>query len=323
MRVLKKYMASLCLCLVLLLLVGCGLTQNDTKQKHFNGVEGYSITDVTGTKLTFQEKPKRIVSLSLGVDEILLDMVSADRIIAVTYLADNPTISSVSVKARAIGKRTRGNSPEAIIALKPDLVIMPDWAGMDTAKTLRDMGLTIYIYKTPTSLKEIEKSIIDIACLVDEKATGEKMVEKMQNKLKATWAIVGKLPTNKKRTIVALSQMGAFGAKGTTFDDLCKHANVVNGVALTGITKNESLSKEQIVAINPDVLLLPSWDSTDSGKLNKYIQDVKDDPAYKDIKAIRNNRFIYVHDNYLYSISQYAVNAVDELAREVYPELYK
>ena len=157
---------------------------------------------------------------------------------------------------------------------------------------------------------------------VDEKAKGEKIVEKMQDKLKATWKIVGKLPAKNKRTIVALSQMGAFGAKGTTFDDLCQHANVINGVALMGINKNESLSKEQIVAINPDVLLLPSWEATGKVEISTYTDEIKNDPAYMNINAVRNKRLIHVHDNYLYSISQYAANAVDELARGVYPELY-
>jgi len=321
MKLRKNFVVLFFCCLFMSLLTGCD-KENAIKQNNAIVAGGYSVTDITGAKLTFAEKPKRIVSMSVGVDEILLDMLPAQRIIAVTYLADNPTISSVSAKAKAVQRRVMGNSAEEIMAMQPDLVIMPDWAGLSTVKTLRDMGITVYVYKTPTSLKEIQDSINAIAFLVGEKETGIKMVEKMQAQLNKTWSIVDKVPENTRKCIVALSQMGAFGAKGTTFDDLCKHANIVNGVALTGITKNESLSKERIVAINPDVLLLPSWDSTGKGELSTYADEVKNDPAYRNINAIRNNRLIHVHDNYLYSISQYAANAVDELARAVYPELY-
>lgn len=322
MKLRKNLVLALFCCLLVLLLVGCG-KENLSKQNSVNAAGSYSVTDVTGTKLTFAEKPKRIVSMSVGVDEILLDMLAPTRIMAVTYLADDPTISSVSAKAKAVQGRVKGNSAEEIMAMQPDLVIIPDWAGLNTVKTLRDMGITVYVYKTPVSLKEIQDSINNIAYLVGEKETGLKMVEKMQAQLDKTKAIVDKVPENKRQCIVALSQMGAFGAKGTTFDDLCKHANIINGVALTGIKKNESLSKEQIVAINPDVLLLPSWEATGKVELSTYVDEIKNDPAYKDIKAVRNNRLIHVHDNYLYSISQYAANAVDELARGVYPELYK
>ena len=322
MKLRKNLVLALFCCLLVLLLVGCG-KENLSKQNSVNAAGSYSVTDVTGTKLTFAGKPKRIVSMSVGVDEILLDMLAPTRIMAVTYLADDPTISSVSAKAKAVQGRVKGNSAEEIMAMQPDLVIIPDWAGLNTVKTLRDMGITVYVYKTPVSLKEIQDSINNIAYLVGEKETGLKMVEKMQAQLDKTKAIVDKVPENKRQCIVALSQMGAFGAKGTTFDDLCKHANIINGVALTGIKKNESLSKEQIVAINPDVLLLPSWEATGKVELSTYVDEIKNDPAYKDIKAVRNNRLIHVHDNYLYSISQYAANAVDELARGVYPELYK
>jgi iron complex transport system substrate-binding protein len=321
MRLFKNFLMLVFCFLLMPLFASCG-KENTAKENAVVATGGYSVTDVTGTKLNFVEKPKRIISMSAGVDEILLDMLNPQRIIAVTYLADNPTISSVSAKAKAIPGRVKGNSAEEIITMSPDLVIMPDWAGLSTVNTLRDMGITVYVYKTPASLGEIQDSINNIAVLVGEKETGIKMVEKMQAQLDKTWSMVNKIPENKRRCIVALSQMGAFGAKGTTFDDLCKHANIINGVALTGITKNESLSKEQIVAINPDVLLLPSWDATGKGELSTYADEVKNDPAYMNIKAVRNDRLIHVHDNYLYSISQYAANAVDELARGVYPELY-
>jgi len=322
MKLCKNFVLMLFCCLLTSLLIGCG-KENISNQNNAITTVGYSVTDVTGTKLTFAEKPKRIISMSVGVDEILLDMLSPNRIMAVTYLADDPTISSVSAKAKAVQGRVKGNSAEEIMAMQPDLVIIPDWAGLNTVKTLRDMGIKVYVYKTPVSLKEIQDSINNIAYLVGEKETGLKMVEKMQAQLDKTKAIVDKIPADKRRCIVALSQMGAFGAKGTTFDDLCKHANIINGVALTGISKNESLSKEQIVAINPDVLLLPSWEATGKVKLSTYVDEIKNDPAYINISAVRNNKLIHVHDNYLYSISQYAANAVDELARGVYPELYK
>ena len=88
MKLRKNLVLTLFCCLLVLLLVGCS-KENLSKPNSINAAGSYSVTDVTGTKLTFAEKPKRIVSMSVGVDEILLDMLAPTRIMAVTYLADD------------------------------------------------------------------------------------------------------------------------------------------------------------------------------------------------------------------------------------------
>ena len=130
------------------------------------------------------------------------------------------------------------------------------------------------------------------------------------------------VPADKKQVVVPLSLMGAFGGKGTTFDDICNYANVTNGISAAGIDKNAVIAKEKIVEINPDAFILPTWDFGKSGDAQSFIDDTMNDPAFKTVKAIQNNRLIRIHDAYLYSISHYAANAVDEIARAVYPEYF-
>ena len=73
MKLCKNFVLMLFCCLLTSLLIGCG-KENISNQNNAITTVGYSVTDVTGTKLTFAEKPKRIISMSVGVDEILLDM---------------------------------------------------------------------------------------------------------------------------------------------------------------------------------------------------------------------------------------------------------
>ncbi|MHC1718437.1 MAG: ABC transporter substrate-binding protein [Acidaminococcaceae bacterium] len=319
----RKYYSKLLVmlfCLNALVLGGCAKSeQMNTKN---DNEKGYTVTDATGTKISFKESPKRIVSLSSSADEILLDMLPPERIAALTNLADDPGICSTTEKAKAVKQRVQSKNVEAILSLNPDLVLVPDWLGAEKAQSLRDVGIKVYVYKTPVTLTEIQKSIIEIATVVDAREQGDKLVLAMQGKLDSVQQKLKNLPADKKQVVVPLSLMGAFGGKGTTFDDICNYANVTNGISAAGIDKNTAIAKEKIVEINPDAFILPTWDFGKSGDAKNFINETMNDPALKTVKAIKNNRLIQIHDAYLYSISHYAANAVDEIARAVYPEYF-
>lgn len=314
------YLTSILLLLLSSLLSGCN---NNMPVESTQNRTSYTVTDSTGNKIVFKEPPQRIVSLSLGVDEVLMDMIGPDRIVALTYLADDPGISSIASKASAVKLRTKGSNYEAIIAMNPDLVLLPDWFGTEQIQGLRDIGIPVYIYKTPVTIKEIQQSILEIAHVVNAEKEGKLLVAEMQKKLDMVQSKLSKIPASERKTVVAMSLMGAFGGKDTTFDDICHYSYVINGVAQAGANKNETISKEMIVKIDPDVLIMPSWNFGYDGEPMTFINSVRNDSSLQTIKAIKNDKLIQVNDAWLYSISHYAADAVEEIAKTVYPEYFK
>ena len=303
-----------------LIFSGCKETNQATSKK---SEVAYNVTDMTGTNLAFKESPKRVVSLNCGVDEILLDLLPPERIAALSARADDPGICASVEKAKTVSKRVQGRNVEAILALNPDLVVMPDWIGIDLVNGLRAVGVPVYVFKTPESLADIQDVIRKISTVVDAKEQGDEIVLTMQKKLERVQKITKQIPADKKQTLIPLSLMGSFGGKGTTFDDMCNYANVTNGVSAAGVVKRAAITKEMIVKMNPDVLIIPSWDFEKSGKADNFIEETKSDPALSTVKAIQNNRLVTVNDAYLYAASQYAANAVEEIAKAAYPEYFK
>ena len=303
-----------------LLFSGCKDTQQATSKK---SEVAYKVTDMTGTTIAFKESPKRVVSLNCGVDEILLDLLPPERIAALSARADDPGICAAVDKAKTVKKRVQGKNVEAILSLNPDLVVMPDWIGMDLVNGLRAVGVPVYVFKTPESLSDIQDNILKIAIVVDAKVQGDEIVSTMQKKLERVQQITKKVPSDKKQTLIPLSLMGSFGGKGTTFDDMCNYANVTNGVSAAGVVKRAAITKEMIVKMDPDVFIIPTWDFEESGKAENFIKEIKSDPALSTVKEIKNDRLVKVHDAYLYAASQYAANAVEEIAQAAYPEYFK
>lgn len=303
-----------------LIFSGCKETNQATSKK---SEVAYNVIDMTGTNLAFKESPKRVVSLNCGVDEILLDLLPPERIAALSARADDPGICASVEKAKTVSKRVQGRNVEAILALNPDLVVMPDWIGIDLVNGLRAVGVPVYVFKTPESLADIQDVIRKISTVVDAKEQGDEIVLTMQKKLERVQKITKQIPADKKQTLIPLSLMGSFGGKGTTFDDMCNYANVTNGVSASGVAKKSSIAKEMIVKMDPDVFIIPTWDFEESGKADNFIKEIKSDPALSTVKAIKNNRLVKVHDAYLYAASHYAGNAVEEIAQAAYPEYFK
>lgn len=307
--------------LLVLAFAGCGKpTEGNTPEA---GRGGYSVEDATKTRLEFTHKPQRIVSLGLSVDEILLDMVDTKRIAALTYLADDPGISPAADKAKAVKGRVQSGSLESVLAQKPDLVLVPDWTDLNFVELLRSAKLQVYVYKTPTTIKEIRKTIIELANVVDERVAGGKLIAMMDKELAFVNTKVGNIKDEEKLKVMAISYMGPFGVKGTTFDDICRYARVRNMVAEYDLPPNATFSQETLVQLDPELLLVPSWKYDKEQEPDKLREEILQNPAYQGVSAIKSKRVVKLRDAYLYSTTHYIVYAVRDLAEAAYPERFE
>ena len=75
----------------------------------------------------------------------------------------------------------------------PDIIIAADFFKQEMIQSLRDLGLKVYVYKTPNNMEEIKKAINDIAVLVGEPANAEKLIRQMDSKLKSVKNKVGSI----------------------------------------------------------------------------------------------------------------------------------
>ncbi|SDE11284.1 ABC transporter substrate-binding protein [Sporomusa acidovorans] len=285
-------------------------------------VSSGQFTDSTGYVLTLPQKPQKIVSLLSSTDEILMGLVAPERIAALTYLADDSGISNISGQAKAVSRKIRANA-ESVIALQPDLVIISDWQPPELIQTLRETGMPVYVYKMPTSIAEIKQAIMAIAQVVGEDEAGSRLVAEMDQQLAQIAGQVKQVPDDKRQVIIRYTVMGGSDGKGSTFDDICRHAGVVNGAAAAGLEMNDSLTKEQLVAVNPDIILLPLWDYAGKTDLQKLAVELQEDPALQGVKAIRRHKLISVPDSHLVCTSQYIVQGVWDVARVAYPDYVK
>lgn len=313
----SRFLLVLLICLGLLLCGGCGEKESAAVQKEGSG---YSVTDITGTRMEFAGKPQRIVSMSIGTDEILLDLVPMERILSVTYLADDGGISNIVERVKNIPNRTHGSSPESVLGLNPDLVLISDFFPPESYQTLRDMGMTVYVYKTPSNMKEIQNSILELAQVVGEPERGEQLVAEMNARVKKVQEKLAGI--KEKRRVLFISAIGAYYSPEGTFRDTCRQAFVQDATEDLNYSQACNLSQEIIVKLNPDSFVIGDWNFDGEHSPEKLKQELLSNQSYMTIKAGKNKSVITIPSAHLLTCSQHFVLGVEDMAKAVYPEKF-
>ena len=307
------------------LLVGCG-AKTQAPSASPEASTAYTVTDDAGRKLSFAKKPSRIVSLTYGTDEILTEVVDTKRIQAYSRWAGDNEISFITKEqAQKVGCKVH-DSLENILKLEPDLVVASIATSNELVQSLEHMGIKVYIARSPHNYQEMCAKIVNLAEAVGEKAKGEALVSKMNERMQALEQRLSKLPDSKRKVAVAFNFTSAMGRRGDLLDNMMTMAHVIKGAAAVTppISEHGSvvISKEMVVGINPDVFLLPTWNFNNKQDIKGYAHAVKNDPAYRNVKAVKNDQIKFVSDKYRYVASQHVVEAIEAIAKAIYPELF-
>ena len=275
----------------------------------------FSFTTIVNAKGVQAKKYNHIISLTLSGDEMLLGLVSENRIAGLSgKINEDKEISNIADKAKKFPKVE--SNEEILISLEPDLIITADWLSKKTNHLSELTGAKVYIYKTANSYEEQKKLIRDLAILVEEKENGEKLIANMDNRLKALQNKIAKKYKGPKPRILMYTSFGTTSGKNTTFDDMVRLINGINVISEAGINKYQDISKEKIIEINPDIIIVPIAKKYDN--VTKVSKLFFEDPSLKNVKAIKNKKVYFMQYKDITPISQYMINSIEELAKVVY-----
>ena len=144
----------------------------------------------------------------------------------------------------------------------------------------------------------------------------------MDEKLAALKEETSKIPTAERKTVVLISLMSSYGGIGSTFDDACGYAGVKNGMAELGIHTGQVMTKEQLVAIDPDILFLPTYNAHGTYDVAAFREKYLGDPALATLKAIKTGALREPREGYIYNGSQDIVFGAQEIAYMAYGDAF-
>jgi iron complex transport system substrate-binding protein len=264
-----------------------------------------TVIDGAGRSVRLVAPPVRIVSQSLASDEMLLPMVAPGRLVGLSSLSRDAKYSNVFDEA------TRHPAPsiesaEDILRLQPDLIFVTTYSRAELVQVLESTGAPVYRLANFDDLDGVMTNLRQIGAAVGEEAAAERIIAEMQRRLAAVAARrAGRPPLR------VLSFSGGFTAgRGTTFDDIVRRANAVNEAAARGLEKFPRVSREQVLAWNPDVLVAGVLPGDADGVRRQLLTG----PGVGQTTAARRNQIVLIESRRLLAVSPHAVDAVEQLA---------
>ena len=285
---------------------------------------GYEVTDTEGRVVSIPHKPQRILTVSAGTDELMLGLVEPERMAAINEsLADREHTNIPWVCDRIPTVIPRSPSVEQIAALRPDLVVVTPWMPRENIDAIRELNVPVLVCKSAATMEDIHDNIRLYAAAVGEVERGEKLIGMMEEKLAEIRAKVERVPEEKKHKSIALiSIMVNYGGAGCTFDELCRYTDSINAKAAAGNRMGQEMTKEQLVAANPDYLFFPSYEDGATNEEN-YGRQYLEDPSLAQMTAVRERQIGHPWARYVYNLSQDIVYGIQETAWILYGDEFK
>lgn len=279
-----------------------------------------NIKDYSGTEITIDKKPTSIVSLTLATDEMLTELVDDSRLKAIDTYAADAGISNVADWAKKFPTKINAVL-ETIINLKPDLVFLADWKEKSFVKQLRDADIPVFVFKTPTSFEELYTAVDQVAMTVGEPAKGDEMNSKIKTRLGEIAEKLLTVDAKNKPSVFSYSFYGSTYAKNTSFDALVNKAGLINSATAAGLEGWPNVSKEKLIELDPDIIILPSWSDGNTENPEKFKKKFIGDESFKNLKAVKNGKVFILSDMHMQCNSQFMVRGVEDLVEIAYPGL--
>lgn len=317
----SKCLKASILCLLLLFLAALTVGCNHDPMKAENKT-AYSVIDSTGYRTDFSKKPKRILGYNLTYNTMILGIVPPNYLVAKSYLDKDEQISYIADATKNIPTEYRlfkSLSVEGILKLAPDVIFLPDTIDKERVETYRSMGIPVIICKGPNSIEDIRHTILLMAKALGEEESGNRVVSEMDRQLAEVSTKISQ-PRNKQPVVMLVSRMRQYGGIGCVYDDLCKYAGVRNAISMMGIKQGETVTKEMVVASDPDIFLISAGRNYEEKIDVEFRTEFIEDPAFKDLRGL--NHVISIPDKYIYSNSQNCVYAIKGLHNFVYGPVF-
>jgi len=181
----------------------------------------------------------RVVSLNLCTDEFLT-LLAPEQIVALSPLARDPSLSMVAAQAAHL-PWVRADA-EAVLALRPDLVLAGPYGAQTTLQALERRGVRVERTVLPDDFAGIRAETRRLAALLGAPARGEALLAQMDRDL----AVAPHPPA----TAIALEARGWTAGPGSLADA------VLRAAGLRDAGSGGQMSLETLATHPPDLLVV-------------------------------------------------------------------
>ncbi len=265
-----------------------------------------TVTDDLGRTVTLRSEPKRIVAMLPSHTETLFALGAGDKLVGIDVYSNYPKAGTANIEK--VGSGYQPNI-EAIVALKPDLVLADESASSKLTAKLAAAGLTVY-GGTAQTLSEVFQKVAVLGKLVNREAAATNLIASMRRDLDAVQASVLNAP--KVSVYYEVDPTPYTAGPNSFIGELLTRAGGRN-IIPANLGDFPQISPEFVLKSNPSVIIGPA------------LKDVAGRPGWNTLAAVREKRVYQPtpeEDDALSRPGPRLAAALRTLARMLHPERF-
>lgn len=280
----------------------------------------------------FDKAPEKIMANTRPAAEMLLHLGLADKIVGVgaSFGAPDEEVQAEYDKLNILGEEYVGK--EVTLGTNPDFVFgrgglfaNEDW-GVGTIDDLNGMNIRTYALESSIdggTYDSVYKDIEHLGQIFNVQEKAQQFIQKLIDREKAITSSLEGIQEEKTFALLFMSdpnELSVYAAHGESF-----FHDAFKMVKLDNVFKDEAgeVSAEMLIAADPDVLIIPNWDTFDYSSAETLKEGIYANPKLSSMKAIKNKQIFAVDYNYMFGYSYNTIFGMEQLAKEMYPDLFK
>lgn len=274
------------------------------------------VTDGLGRTVTLKGPAQRIVSMAPSNTEILYAVGAGAQVVGRDEFTNYP---AEAASLPSVGGSMGKYSQEAIVNLKPDLVMAAEINTPDQVKALEDLGLTVYYLSNPKDLDGMYQNLMIVAKLTGHETETAALVDSLKKRVEA---VTSKLANVSSRPTVfyeldATDPNAPYtSGPGTFLSQLVDMAGGKNiGADLSSAWAQ--ISVENLIVADPDFIILGD------SNYGATPEAVAARAGWSALKAVKNNQIFPFNDDLVSRPGPRLVDGLEALAALIHPEVFK
>lgn len=260
-------------------------------------------TDATGTDVTVDEEPARVVVLAPSAAQTMWELDVKGKIVGMPVNQYTAYLEGYDQPENVINDDGTVNR-ENVVALEPDIVLASNITPNETVRQLRDAGLTVYKPGFGASLADIYAKTELFGQLVGACTEAQQVVEETKSEVEAIrTAVEG---TDRPRVLYYFFNFTA--GNGTFIGEVIETAGGENVAASAGITGFDEVNPEMVAEQDPEWVVIPSDAQLPGGE------------PYVSTTAYQRNQTLVVDTNLISQPAPRVVQPMRKLAEAFHPD---
>ena len=260
-----------------------------------------------------QGLPQRIVSQTVGTDELLIDLCEPNRIAALSFLSKNSAYSDIVLAAQKF-PQVQDGSAEQILKYKPDLVLFTNYSRPELVEQIKRAGIPILVFDRFNTLEDVYENIRKLGKAIGRVQAAESLIRQCEDRVSLLQKrIKGVIP----RRVLAPSSQNYLAGTETTFQDLCDHAGAINVAGEAGLRGHSPTPTEALMRWKVDCLVLSDT------RVSEKIATLRKHPSFGILSATQTGRVILLPEVLLSSVTHRRIRGYEMMAQQLHPESFR